>query len=198
MATKKIRKVLPAGVAVFPALRKVEEYQPVDDKGRPQGEKKRHFKVLVRYDEATREEVKKMLVEAAVKQGADEDVKLPFKKIKVKNDKGEVIGKELLLEAKSGEKYPPAIFDRKVQSVPLSVDVGGGSKIKLDVAINYYTGFGGGVNLYLYGVQVLELVEKTSQKTAFAAEDEGYEAPEESEQATAFTATGGDEDALSL
>lgn len=194
MAQKKPRIVLPAGIAVFPKLNEVDVYQPVDKKGKPSGAEKRRYITYVRYDEATLTKVKEAIVAAAIKLGADADVKLPLKKLKIKDDKGNVTGHEYVVQATSGEKYQPAIFDAKLNKVP--VVIGGGSKIKLDVSVNYYEGFGGGINLYLNGVQVLELVEGGKGKSAFT-EDEGFEY-EGSEETTAFTATGGEADALSL
>lgn len=41
--------------------------------------------------------------------------------------------------------------------MPAKVIIGGGSTIKLDVTVNPYTGFGGGINLYINSVQLLGL-----------------------------------------
>jgi hypothetical protein len=103
----------------------------------------------------------------------------------------------MVLVAASGEEFRPALFDAKVQTMPLTVVVGGGSKVKLDVSVNYYEGFGGGINLYLNGVQVLDLKEGGRGKSAFT-EDEGFEY-EGDKNASAFSATDeADTDALSL
>lgn len=60
---------------------------------------------------------------------------------------------------KTGEKYPPRVFDRFGEPIPENVIVGNGSKVRVSYNINYYDGFGGGINLYLSAVQVIDLVE---------------------------------------
>jgi hypothetical protein len=49
------------------------------------------------------------------------------------------------------------VFDAKNSKVPAKVIIGGGSTIKLDVTVNPYTAFGGGINLYINAVQLLDL-----------------------------------------
>ena len=63
-------------------------------------------------------------------------------------------------KAKSGEEYPPKLFDSKGKRLdPKTTTIWGGSMGRLKARINVYEGFGGGVNLRLNAVQVTELVE---------------------------------------
>lgn len=209
MATKQkyISLILPVGEAVWPHLNEIEVYKVTDKKGRPVMDKetgeqqvKRRYITNMRYDQATLQTISGMLVDAATKLGADDDIienlksfgkNTPFKTRKIKDSDGEVTGKEILLEARSGEKNRPGLFDAKRQSFPLSKQIGGGSKLKIKVTVNVYDGFDGGVNLYLDQVQVIELVEGgRSQECAFD-ETEGFVAEEGTEESL------GDPDAAS-
>jgi hypothetical protein len=66
---------------------------------------------------------------------------------------------KLYMTFKTGEKYPPKVFDIYGRDIPENVMVGNGSKVRVSYAMNYYEGFGGGINLYLQAVQILDLVE---------------------------------------
>jgi hypothetical protein len=145
---KKVTIILPAGIAVWPKLDQVDVYQPTDKKGRPSGAAKRRFITRVKYNDEDRRKVDDFLKQC-LKNFNLEDGKLPWKKDKKTG--------ELTLEATSGEKYRPPVFDAKNRKVPAKVIIGGGSTIKLDVTVNPYTGFGGGINLYINSVQLLDL-----------------------------------------
>ena len=56
------------------------------------------------------------------------------------------------------------MFDAKNRKVPAKVIIGGGSTIKLDVTVNPYTGFGGGINLYINSVQLLDLKQRDANR----------------------------------
>ena len=188
---KKPRLILPAGIAVFPKLNEVDVYQPVNKKGQPNGAVKRQYITYVRYEPEVLKDVMAMIKKAAKELGADEDAKLPFKKQKVSKDSEE---KELVLKAASGEKFRPGLFDAKNNAIPVSRVIGGGSLIKLDVTPAYYEGFGGGINLYLNAVQVLDLVENTRGQSQFEEAD-GYEDDGEASGSN-FDATDGDSNDL--
>lgn len=83
-------------------------------------------------------------------------LKLPIKK---EMDDHEQPTGRLFVTFKTGEKYPPGVFDKYNQPIPESVLVGNGSKVRVAYTVNQYDGFGGGINLYLSGVQVVDLVE---------------------------------------
>jgi hypothetical protein len=178
---KKERFITPVGIAIYPKLNTVDVYQPVDKKGRPSGAEKRRY--ITRLGFENQDDLAK--VQAFLKKKAAEllpdveDPKLPIKKNKKDGS--------LSLEATSGEKYRPAIFDAKNNKLPASVVIGGGSKLRLDVSINAYDGFGGGINLYLNAVQVLELVEGGQSKSQFEEADGfAYEGKDEDEAAEGF------------
>lgn len=81
---------------------------------------------------------------------------------------------------KTGEKFKPSLFDRYGKPLPDGVMIGNGSKVRVNYSPNAYDGFGGGVNLYLNAVQVLDLVEYKSRDAkgfGFEAEPEPAGAP---------------------
>ena len=174
--TERVNLILPAGEAVYPHLNELNVFKP------EKGEEQRNYKTYVRYDDETRAKVEAMLMEAAKKIGHPNPKATPWKEIKVPG--GEDGETETVLQAKSGEKRRPTLFDAKNQTIPVSVIVGGGSKIRLDVSVNYYKGFGGGINLYINAVQVLELVEggeksRFEETEGFAFEASEHDAPAE-------------------
>jgi hypothetical protein len=60
---------------------------------------------------------------------------------------------------KTSEKFKPDVYDRYGERLAENILVGNGSKVRVAYNINYYDGFGGGINLYLSAVQVIDLVE---------------------------------------
>ena len=152
---KKVTIILPAGIAVWPKLDQVDVYQPTDKKGRPSGAAKRRFITRVKFNDEDHRKVDDFLKQC-LKDFNLEDGKLPWKKDKKTG--------ELTLEATSGEKYRPPVFDAKNRRVPANVIIGGGSTIKLDVTVNPYRGFGGGINLYINSVQLLDLKQRDGNR----------------------------------
>lgn len=192
MSKKYVSVILPIGEAVWPHLNEVDVYKVTDKKGKPVIDKatgeqqiKRHFITGLRYNAADLKIAQDKIKAAALQVGADDDTPLTcFKKRKIKDSEGEVTGHEIILEAKAGEKHRPALFDAKKNSFPLSKRIGGGSKLKIKVTVNYFDGFGGGVNLYLDQAQVIELVEGGSSKDCAFDEEEGYVASADTDQTT--------------
>jgi hypothetical protein len=174
--TKKIKKVLPAAINVWPKLNEVDVYQPVDKKGRPSGAEKRRFITNLKFNDADFREVDAWLDEM-MKMFDVEDGKKPWKKDKKTG--------ELTLVATSGEDYRPTVYDAKKQEVPVTVKIGGGSKAKLYVTVNPYTGFGGGINLYINSLQLLELRQRDEnpfdEEEGFAAGSKASKDDEETE-----------------
>lgn len=75
---------------------------------------------------------------------------------------------------KTGAKFKPGLFDRCNKPLPDGTMVGNKSKIRVAYTENTYDAFGGGINLYLDAVQVLELVEfqaRGAEAYGFAAEE---------------------------
>lgn len=174
---KKERFITPVGIARYPKLDAIDVFQPLDKKGRPNGAEKRRYITGIIFSESDLEGVKSKLSAKAAELIPDcENPKLPIKKDKKTG--------QFFLEATSGEKFRPTVFDAKNNKIPAGLAIGGGSKIKLDLSINAYEGFGGGINLYMNAVQVLELVEKGEGKSNFGEED-GFEFSGEDAKETA-------------
>jgi hypothetical protein len=150
---KKVRIILPPGIAVWPKLHRVDVYQPTDRKGRPNGAEKRRFVTGVRYNEEDHRKVDHLLKQC-LKDFDLKDGKLPWKKHKKTGG--------FTLEATSDDR--PPVFDAKNRGVPAKVIIGCGSTIKLDVTVSPYTGFGGGINLYINSVQLLELKQRAANR----------------------------------
>lgn len=166
---KYITATLPRGTLVFPKLNK-----PDDFKG------KRQFKTRIKFDDDAHRKVDAWLKKAMKELGAPEGTKLPWKKDKKTG--------EITLEAKSGEDHPPALLDAKGNEIPRAkVQVGGGTIAKVEVSANYYDGFGGGINLYLGFVQILELRKlgrNVEAEEGYTYEDDGEEGDTEAPKAS--------------
>jgi len=96
--------------------------------------------------------------EQAEEAGGGNPVK--WEKIKDPKDESKKVKTGLLtVQFHTGAKFKPGLFD--ANGVPLAdgVLVGNGSKVRVNYSPKEYTGFGGGITLYLNAVQVLELVE---------------------------------------
>lgn len=159
---KRVRLTLPAGVAYYPNLDAPRQFQR---DGKPEGEPKYDTGVI--YEGEALATVRAMLDEAAATLGFDSDDRptLPLKKNKKTGD--------MVFKAHSGADYKPLVVDAKLNPIPTGTRIGGGSIIKVDVTLDAYEGFGGGVTAYLNGVQVLKFEEDTFGKPRFDKED-GY------------------------
>lgn len=91
--------------------------------------------------------------------------------------------------ARTGEQYPPGVFDRFGRPIPPSVLVGNGSKVRISYVENTYDGFGGGINFYLNAVQVMDLVEYGNR----GARDYGFAVEEAPADDYAMAGGGGDD-----
>ena len=82
---------------------------------------------------------------------------------------------QLVIKFKSS--YAPKMFDTNNNEIEVGESkLGRGSKVKVSCVPNVYDAFGGGVNLYLNAVQILELVPYGG-----SAKDFGFEEQEESQ-----------------
>lgn len=141
---------LPKGTLIFPKLNEPDDY-----KG------KRQYKTRIEFSDEDHRKVDAWLKKIAKDGGVS---KLPW----VKDKK---TGK-ISLQAKSGEDHPPPFIDAKGNKIPRSkVRVGGGTMARVGVTANVYDGFGGGVNLYIDGVQIIDL--KASSRFQ-VEEEEGF------------------------
>lgn len=158
---KRERKLTPIGEAKWAHLDKPKA--PYQGKGEPK------YQLDVIFDPTTPEWNKwaKSLVEAVKKAGKQS----PIKKELDAND--EHTGR-YYCTFKTSDKFQPKIFDKHGKILE-GVKIGNGSKIKISYMENVYEAFGGGINLYLNAVQVIELVEfgsYTAESYGFDVEDE--------------------------
>jgi len=86
-----------------------------------------------------------------------------------KNDEDQPTGR-YYITFKTGEQYPPKVFDKYGQIIPPDVLIGNGSTVRVNYKLNEYPGFGGGVNFYFNAIQVVDLVKYSGGK----AEDYGF------------------------
>jgi hypothetical protein len=169
-----INYITPIGVAVWPHLHEPDVYQP------EKGEAKIRYTINLSLEDDDMAKVKadiaRLIEEKDLKVGKNSNS--PFK-----TDKE---GRETLFAFSGADKKPP-VWDSKNRKV--TGKVSGGSKVRLDLTVNPYDGFGGGVNFYLNGVQVVELQEQGDrQRSRFAEIDGGYEADDE-QDTVGFPAT---------
>lgn len=169
--TKKINAILPAGIACWPKLNEVDVFTP------KKGEPKRRYTINLKFNDDDHRKVDAWLRKCAKEFGDDvgANTNSPWKKDKKSGD--------ITLFAFSGEKFKPPVFDAKNRRLPANVVVGGGSKVRLDVNANPYDGFGGGINLYINAVQVLELTQGGQSRFE---EAEGYAHDGKEESAGSF------------
>lgn len=142
---KKERKVTPPGFAKWAHL--LTPKKPYMDKGEPK------YQIDVVFDPKDAEwgVWAKKLQETVRGIG----VLSPIKKEYNQND--EETGR-VYVTFKTSDKFHPKIFDKHGHILE-NVKIGNGSKIKVSYIENEFKAFGGGINLYLNAVQVLELVE---------------------------------------
>jgi hypothetical protein len=150
MSEKKQRYITPVGDAKWAWVHKPKApYQGDADKGSK-------FMIDVVFDPKDPAWSKWGAEFRAAAEALAKGAKLPIKR---EVDENEQPTGRLFMTFKTGEKYPPGVFDKYGKTIPESVMVGNGSKVRIAYTMNYYEGFGGGINLYLSAVQVIELVE---------------------------------------
>lgn len=151
------------GIAVWPKLDVPDVF--VDKKGKA-GEP--HYLTNLSLADGKIEALEKYLLKLASEDDETSDIDQKKLTLPIKTDKKT---KERTVVVKSTKK--PPMFDAKNNKLPADVVVGGGSELNIYVAFNAYSGFGGGVNLYIDAIQVLKLEEGTVGKSPFE-ETEGY------------------------
>jgi hypothetical protein len=183
-----VKYTTPVATAVWPKLDKPDVFTP------KKGEAKVRYKINLEFEPEVAAQVKSDIEALIAKNKLDvgKNQNSPWQSVKDKD--GKETG-EFTLYAFSGADRKPPVFDAKNRKLPDGVAVGGGSQVKVNVTINAYDGFGGGYNLYINAVQVVELVEKGGASSPFEAtdgykfeaEDEGFpESDNVSEDAEAF------------
>ena len=86
-----------------------------------------------------------------------------------------------LISVKFATAYKPRCFDAANRPIPDGVQIGRGSTLKVSYQSNVYPAFGGGINLYLIAVQVVDFKAYAADGAEF-----GFEASEDAPE-TGFT-----------
>ena len=178
--SKTPRYVTPAGIAQYPYLTKP------DTKFNPDGEYKLSLQVPTEESTSLIAFLDEQLAESIAKAKKEN----PGKKIKegtagyeVDEETGNTTFRFKLkakVNMKSGDSFEqrPALFDSKGKPLDSSVNIAGGSKVKVSYEIlPYYTAIAGaGLSLRVRAVQVIDLVEFSGGGAgAFGfGEEEGY------------------------
>jgi hypothetical protein len=165
MSEKKERLVTPIGFAKWAYLNKPKQFM---ENGKPKGNPK--YEIEVHFDPANPEwkawagELQKMFaaVPAQFNSAKEPISKQPLFKKELDEVTDQPTGR-WFVTFKTGEKFKPGIFDRHGENLPDSVMVGNESRVRVNYSPNSYTAFGGGINLYLNAVQVLDLIEHQSK-----------------------------------
>ena len=145
---KRFYYTTPVGTLRYPNLEKARQF--INKKGKPEGKPKLDCGWF-HENSAVMKKVKADLEAGAKGIGWSKGEATPFKKDKK-------TGQEYL-KAQTGEDHRPIIQDAKCNDIPLSKRIGGGSKGRVMITLEYYDGFGGGVTAYLNGVQIAKLEE---------------------------------------
>ena len=180
---KRERRVTPIGEAKWAHLQTPK--QTIID-GKPKGDPKYQIDVVfaptdpqwVAWAKDLTDAIKALPAQIDKKTGDTVKKQSPIKRELDRND--EPTGRHYIT-LKTSDKFKPTIFDKYGKKMEEDVKIGNGSKVQAAYMENVYTAFGGGINLYLNAVQVLELVEYQSQSAktyGFAVED-APEIPEE-------------------
>jgi hypothetical protein len=182
--SKKVTYITPRGEFVWPKLDEPDTYQAKDKKGNPKGDPKTEFKLNIRFDEKTEAKVRRDLEELTKQFGSEvgDNEHSPWKEDKQdKKPQGTftLFASSAMKDKKTGELIRPPAFDSKNRKLPEGVVIGGGTIGRVDVILFPYDTFGGGVKLYINGVQVIKLVERSFGKSNFDEVEDGYEIDEE-------------------
>jgi|GEM_PF-1920440 len=149
---KKERKVTPIGEAKWAYLDKPKPAFADPKTGKSKGEPKYQIDVVFDPKDPEWGAWGRNLSEAIKAMGGSQS---PIKKEFNQND--EHTGR-YYVTFKTSDKFQPKVFD-KAGNILEGVKIGNGSKVRVSYIENEYTAFGGGINLYLNAVQVIELVE---------------------------------------
>ena len=169
----RVTMTTPIGVARYPKITSPDTTGDYADN---------KYKTDVVFSEADLKDIKAKIVEFAKGEFKPDELKKLQLPIKEHTDKesGEVT---TFVRFKSKRK--PIVLDAKKNKLPPSVEIGGGSKIRVGATLNAYSkGPNKGVNLYLNAVQVIEL-QQGFNINDFDEED-GYVADGDDDAASEF------------
>jgi len=167
---KKKRMLTPVGFAKWAHVHTPQ--QPFTDaKGRTKGDPKYQIDVCFSIEDpawrAWASDLKAAVIAVPVQMDPNTDTPMPKQMpIKRELDKDDKPTGRYVVSFKTGEKFPPGVFDRFGRVIPKDTLVGNESRVRVAYLPSEYTAFGGGVALYLNAVQVIELVEYKSQTAA--------------------------------
>jgi hypothetical protein len=180
--SKKIRFITPVVTLVWPKLNTPDVYKP------KKGPEKVRYTTDAKMAPDDLKKLKKYFQDLAKKHLPEVDTpKLPLKEDKKTGD--------LLLTATSGVKYRPPVFAADGETrIPASVEIGGGTKAKLDLTVNFFeiSDENSGINLYINAVQVLDLQEGGFKSNFGAEEGFSYKGAEDGDDSS--TSSSDDED----
>jgi hypothetical protein len=160
----------PVGTLRYPNLDKARQF--INKKGKPEGKPKLDCGWIAP-DAATQKKVEKDLEAGMKGLGWSKGEGTPWK-----TDKKDGT---VYLKAQTGEDFRPIVQDAKCNDIPLGVKIGGGSKGRLMITLDYYDGFGGGCTAYLNGVQIAKLVEYKAGGQFDAIDGYEYEGEDDGE-----------------
>ena len=163
MAEKKEKLLTPVGEAKWAHVH-TPQAAFKDEKGNPKGDPKFMIDVVFLIEEpawkewavALKAKIEALPTQIDKRTGEAMKKQMPIKRELDAND--QPTGR-FYVTFKTGEKYPPGVFDRYGTEIEKTCLIGNGSKVRVAYTPAVYDAFGGGVALYLSAVQVLDLVE---------------------------------------
>lgn len=157
---KKERKKTPIGEAKWAHIRKPKD--AFDNTGSPK------YQIDVVFDPKDKE-WKEWATDLRERVEAAKLSNVPIKP--EKNQDGEATGR-FFATFKTGEQYPPKVFDADGRDdTAADYLIGNGSTVRIGYTESEYTGFGGGITLYLSAIQIIELNEYSGS----SAKDFGFD-----------------------
>lgn len=179
MAKRETKKLFIRGIARYPKTDKAYKFDQAQRKSVPDEDGKLQIEVVVKPDASDKY---KGILSDFVKENGKKLEKLknhPFK-AEVDKETDEETGNVIFSawqygKSKDGKIRKMAHFDSKGKPLPSDFRLTSGSEVIIAVRANYYETLGGGVNLYLDGVQVVKYRDRDGNP-GFGAldEDDGY------------------------
>jgi len=198
MATKiKAPRLYIRGVARYPKTDKGYTYSKKDKKSLPDPKGRMSVEVIVSAEDAAKYEatIKAYVVEAGKKPAKLKNFPFsPETDKETDEETGKVVFKAWQYASnKEGEPRKLGHFNAKGKPLPKGFRLSSGSEVIIAVRPNVYDELGGGVNLYLDGVQVIKFREFDGNP-GFGEVEGGYLGDEDEDEDTASDTTADDAD----